>query len=92
MGGGYQSIIFLVLMFAVFYFLLIRPQQKKQKEHQTMIDALKIGDRVLTQGGILGRITGFSDPFVVLEVQEKVRIKVLRSALSGKHSMGSDKK
>lgn len=83
-GGGYQSLIFLVLMFVVFYFLLIRPQQKKQKEHQAMLSNLKVGDRVVTQGGMLGKITGFSDHFAVLEIQEKVRIKVLRSAISGK--------
>jgi preprotein translocase subunit YajC len=71
-------------MFVVFYFLLIRPQQKKQKEHQHMLSELKVGDRVITQGGLLGKITGFSDHFVVLEVQEKVRIKVLRNSISGK--------
>ncbi len=89
-AGNYSSLIFLVLMFAVFYFLLIRPQQKKQKEHQEMLSALKVGDRVLTTGGILGKITGFSDHYAVLEIQEKVRIKVLRSSLSGKAG-GSDK-
>lgn len=83
-AGNYSSLIFLGLMFAVFYFLLIRPQQKKQKEHQEMLGSLKVGDRVLTTGGILGRITGFSDHYAVLEIQEKVRIKVLRSSLSGK--------
>lgn len=89
-AGNYSSLIFLALMFAVFYFLLIRPQQKKQKEHQAMLSNLKVGDRVLTTGGILGKITGFSDHYAVLEIQEKVRIKVLRSSLSGKAG-GSDK-
>lgn len=89
-GGSWTSMIFLVLMFAVFYFLLIRPQQKKQKEHQAMLSELKVGDQVVTQGGMLGKITGFSDPFVVLEIQEKVRVKVLRSSVSGRHG-GADK-
>jgi len=90
--GQYGTLIMLVAMFAIFYFMLIRPQQKKQKEHQEMLDQLKVGDRVLTQGGMLGKITGFRDPFVVLEIQEKVRIKVLRSALSTKYTQDSGKK
>lgn len=84
-GGSWTSMIFLVLMFAVFYFLLIRPQQKKQKLQQQMLSELKVGDQVVTQGGMLGKITGFTDPFAVVEIQEKVRIKVLRSSISGKH-------
>ena len=90
--GQYGTVIMLVALFGIFYFMLIRPQQKKQKEHQEMLDQLKVGDRVLTQGGILGKITGFRDPFVVLEVQEKVRIKVLRSSVSTKYSQDSGNK
>ena len=90
--GQYGTLIMLVAMFGIFYFMLIRPQQKKQKEHQDMLNQLKVGDRVLTQGGILGKITGFRDPFVVLEIQEKVRIKVLRSAVSTKYTQDSGNK
>jgi preprotein translocase subunit YajC len=87
MGGGLMGMMLpLVLMFVVFYFFLIRPQQKKQREVQDMLNQLKNGDQVLTSSGILGRITGLTDQWVVLEVQEKVRIKILRSHIAGKHA------
>jgi preprotein translocase subunit YajC len=62
----------------VFYFLLIRPQQKKQKEHQAMLGKLAAGDEVVTAGGILGRIVEISDNFITLEIADNVRIKVQR--------------
>ncbi|MFH2066661.1 MAG: preprotein translocase subunit YajC [Pseudomonadota bacterium] len=77
-GGGFTAFVPLILMFAIFYFLLIRPQQKKAKEHQAMINALKKGDRVITSGGIHGRITTVDDTTITLEVAEKVKIKVSR--------------
>ena len=77
-GGGFTAFVPLILMFAIFYFLLIRPQQKKAKEHQAMISALKKGDRVITSGGIHGRITSVDDTTVTVEVAEKVKIKVSR--------------
>jgi preprotein translocase subunit YajC len=87
MGGGLMGMMLpLVLMFVVFYFFLIRPQQKKQREVQEMLNQLKNGDQVLTTSGILGRITGLTDQWVVLELQEKVRIKILRSHIAGKHA------
>jgi preprotein translocase subunit YajC len=77
-GGGFTAFVPLILMFAIFYFLLIRPQQKKAKEHQAMINALKKGDRVITSGGIHGRITSVDDTTITLEIAEKVKIKVSR--------------
>ncbi|RPJ79634.1 MAG: preprotein translocase subunit YajC [Deltaproteobacteria bacterium] len=77
-GGGYFNLIFPALIFAIFYFLLIRPQQKRAKEHQNMINALKKGDRVITSGGIHGRIMAVDDTTVSIEVAEKIRIKVSR--------------
>jgi preprotein translocase subunit YajC len=74
----------LLAMFAVMYFILIRPQQKKQKEQDAWLKSLKKGDEVVTTGGVIGRISGLTDNTVTLEVQEKVRIKVLRSSVSGK--------
>lgn len=68
-----------VAMIGVMYFLMIRPQMKKQKEHQNLLSALKRGDEVLTAGGILGRIEGITDKFVTLEISAGVRIKMLRS-------------
>lgn len=73
----------LVLIFVVFYFLLIRPQQKKAKEHQNYLTNLKKGDKVVTGGGIHGQITGITDSVVTLEIAENVRIKVNRGAIAG---------
>jgi preprotein translocase subunit YajC len=87
-GGGAgmfgSPIIMMVLMFGVVYLMMIRPQQKKAREHQEWLRSLKKGDEVVTQGGVIGRISGLTDQFVTLEVQEKVRIKVLRSSVTGK--------
>ena len=73
----------LVLIFVVFYFLLIRPQQKKQKDHRTMLDALRRGDRVVTGGGILGTVSKVTSPEEVeVDIASGVRIKVLRSTIT----------
>lgn len=65
-------------MFAVFYFLLIRPQQKRQREHQAMLSRLKKGDKVVTAGGIVGTITGLTDAQIEIQIADKVRIQALR--------------
>ena len=78
----------LVLIFAVFYLLVIRPQSKKAKVHQQMLSDLKKGDDVVTQGGIIGRITGIKDDEVTLQVQEGVRLRILRSAITGPRKVG----
>jgi preprotein translocase subunit YajC len=78
-GGGFSAFLPLILMFAIFYFLLIRPQQKKTKQHREMISSLKKGDRIITSGGIHGRITGSSDTTLTVEIAEKVRVKVNRA-------------
>ena len=80
-GGGSDMLVQflpLILIFIVFYFLLIRPQQKKQKEHQAMLGKLAVGDEVITAGGILGRIVEIGDQFLTLEIADNVRIKVQR--------------
>jgi preprotein translocase subunit YajC len=84
--SGMQSLaqfVPLILIFIVFYFLLIRPQQKKAKDHQNYLANLKKGDRVITGGGIHGVITGLTDTVITLEIAENVRIKVSRSAIAG---------
>jgi len=78
----------MILIFGVFWLLVIRPQQKKSKQHQQMLNELKVGDDVVTQGGIIGRITGQKEGMVVIEVQQGVRLKVLRSHVSNKHTPG----
>jgi preprotein translocase subunit YajC len=80
-GGDWGFIITMVIIFVIFYFLLIRPQQKKQKELQAMLTNLAYGDMVMTTGGIHGKITGLTDTVVTLEIADKVRIKVARSAI-----------
>jgi len=85
-GGaqGLGSFLPLILMFVVFYFLLIWPQQKKAKAHRQVLSTLQKGETVITSSGIYGTITGLTDTVVTLEIAEKVRIKVARSAIAGK--------
>jgi preprotein translocase subunit YajC len=83
-GGGLNFIFMMIAMFAIFYFLLIRPQQKKAKQHQEMLKSLKRGDSVVTNGGIAGTVTGTTEKYLTVEIAEKVRIRVLRSHVAGK--------
>ncbi len=83
--GAASPMFMMILMFGVFYFILIRPQAKRQKEHQALLGALGKGDVVVTRGGIIGKISGVKDSELILEVQEKVRIRVLRSHVDGKY-------
>ncbi len=81
-GGGLMSMIMLFGgMFAIMYFILIRPQQKQQKKHQELIDSLKKGDEVLLGSGIVGRIFSVEDKYVVLEMLDKNKVKVLKHAV-----------
>ncbi len=84
-GGGNPIVAFLplIIIFAIFYFLLIRPQQKRAKEHQNFLANLKKGDEVVTNGGLIGRIVSLTDDVVTLEIAEKVRVKVLRNQIAG---------
>jgi len=77
-ASGLPMFVMMGLFVVVFYFLLIRPQQKKQKEHQAMLGKLAAGDEVVTAGGILGRIIEVGDNFITLEIADNVRIKVQR--------------
>ena len=80
-----SPIVMMLVMFGIFYFILIRPQVKKQKEHQAMLSKLGKGDEVITRGGVIGKITGVSDDnILVLELQEKVRVRVPRAYVEGK--------
>lgn len=83
LDGGLVSLLPLVLIFVVFYFLLIRPQQKKVKEHRAMVQALRRGDRVVTSGGLVGTVTKvLNDSEVQVEIAEGVRVRMVRSAVS----------
>ncbi|PIE58046.1 MAG: preprotein translocase subunit YajC [Desulfobulbus propionicus] len=85
-GGFGTQLIMMALIFGVFYFLLIRPQQKKAKDHQRFLSELKKGDKIITGGGIHGQITGLTDTVVTLEVADGVRVKVNRASIMGSPS------
>lgn len=87
-GWGALNLVPLLLMFAIFYFLLIRPQQKQRREHQEMLRNLKTGDEVLTNGGLYGTIVGFGDGRVKLKIADNVRVDVALSAIASKVSPG----
>jgi preprotein translocase subunit YajC len=80
-GGGMESLILIVLMFVVLYFLMIRPQMKRQKEHKTLIEGLQKGDEVITAGGMVGRISRIGESYITLEVSENVEVQVQRPAV-----------
>ena len=84
-GGApaYQGIIMLVIMFAIFYFLLIRPQQKRAKQHKELIESLSSGDQVVTAGGLHGKIVTVQESLVTLEIATGVKVKINRSSIVG---------
>ncbi|MDG1118090.1 MAG: preprotein translocase subunit YajC [Flavimaricola sp.] len=80
---GFESLIPLILIFGIMYFLLIRPQQKKLKEHQAMVAALRRGDQVITQGGLIGKVTKVKDDNEVeVEIATGVSVRVVRSTIA----------
>lgn len=82
--GGFATLLPLVLIFAVFYFLLIRPQQKKAKQHREMLAAIRRGDKVITGGGILGTVTKvLNENEVAVEIAEGIKVKVQRNMIAG---------
>lgn len=92
-GGGDPSSTFLglmplILMFAIFYFLLIRPQQKRAKEHKAMLEAVKRGDDVVTSGGVHGKVTGITDEVLTLEVAPNIKIRVQKQAVASVKGSG----
>jgi len=81
-GSGFAQFIPLILIFVIFYFFLIRPQQKKIKEHKSMVGSLKRGDNVITSGGILGRVEKIHDDDKIdLQISETVTVKVVKSTI-----------
>jgi len=93
-SGGYSSLLVLALIFVVFYFFMIRPQNKKQKEIQKARAALKSGDRVVTSGGIYGKIREVKDDSFIIEISDNVRIRVEKSAVfaAGAETPASEEK
>jgi preprotein translocase subunit YajC len=81
MESGYQAFLLPVVMIAVFYFILIRPQMKRAKEQKTMIEALQKGDEVVTAGGVLGKVTKLGDTYVSIEIAPGTEVQAQRSAV-----------
>ena len=90
-GGFLISVMPLVLIFAVFYFLLIRPQQKKMKEHQGKIGAVQKNDEVVTGGGLVGKATKVDDEYVEVEISKGIKVKAVKATLSDVTPRGSGK-
>lgn len=90
-GGGFLGgpLVLMIAMLLIMYALIIRPQQRQQKEHQKMVDAIQRGDSVVTQGGIHGKVTGLADDIVTVEIADKVRVKINRSAIAGRNGITS---
>ena len=85
------SVFFIVILFVVFYFMLIRPQQKRAKQHKTMIGALQSGDEVVTNGGVLGKLTDIGEQFLTVEISDGISIKLQRNAVATVLPKGSIK-
>jgi preprotein translocase subunit YajC len=83
-GGGTSMLIMLVAIFAIFYFLMIRPESKRRKERQAMIDSLARGDKVVTIGGLYGEVQDVHDDKIVMKIAENIKVEVAKSAISGK--------
>ena len=82
-SSAFSSFVPLILIFAIMYFLMIRPQQKKAKQHKAMIDSLRRGDQVVTSGGILGKVSKVSDDGIVeIEIAEGVKVRVMRATIA----------
>ena len=82
-GFDYTIIIFLILIFGVFYFLLIRPQRKRQKQHEELVQELQKGDKVIRTGGIYGTIESLSQDSIVLKIESGATIRIARSSVAG---------
>ena len=78
----FMSFLPLIILFVIFYFLLIRPQQKKAKEHKQMVEGLKKGDEVVTQGGIVGKVTDVGEGFLTCEIADNVEVKLQAHAIA----------
>lgn len=89
--GGLMSFLPLIIIFVIFYFLLIRPQMKRAKEHRKLVEALSVGDEVVTNGGLLGKITKVGESFVTVELGENVQVRLQRHAVASVMPKGTIK-
>lgn len=79
---GFEGLIFPVALIIIFYFMLIRPQQKRNKEHKTLVEGAKKGDEIVTNGGLLGKITEVDEHFITLEISSNLSVQVMKSSIS----------
>jgi preprotein translocase subunit YajC len=89
--GGLMQFLPLIIIFVIFYFLLIRPQMKRAKEHRQLVAQLAVGEEIVTNGGLLGKITEVSESFITVEVAENIRVKVQKSAVASVMPKGTIK-
>ena len=90
-GGGLEMLLMMGVFFAIMYFMIIRPQQKRAKEHKNMLEALGKGDEVVTGGGLLGKITNIGDNFIEMEIANNTQVKVQRQAIASVMPKGTMK-
>jgi len=90
-GSSIMTFLPMIALFAVFYFLLIRPQQKRQKEHKTMVSELAKGDEVVTMGGMLGKITAVGDNFLTVNVAKDTEVKIQKASVQAMMPKGTYK-
>ena len=90
-AGGLMSFLPLIIIFVIFYFLLIRPQMKRAKEHKNLVAALSTGDEVVTNGGILGKVTKVGESFVTVDLADNVQIKIQKHAIASVMPKGTIK-
>ena len=90
-GEGGQFLIMMVILFGLMYFMIIRPQSKRAKEHRAMVAAISKGDEIVTNGGTLGRVTNLGDQFITVEIASGVEIKVQRTAVASVMPKGTIK-
>lgn len=81
-GGGFSPILIMVAFVGLMYFMMIRPNQKRQKEHAALVAGLKVGNEILTNGGILGVVTGISDHYAIVKVADNTEIKIQKSSIA----------
>jgi preprotein translocase subunit YajC len=90
-GGGFEFLIMIAIFFAIMYFMIIRPQTKRAKEHKSMLEALSKGDEVVTNGGLLGKVTEIGDSFIQVELNEGMAVKVQKQAVAAVMPKGTMK-
>jgi preprotein translocase subunit YajC len=91
-GGGFEFLIMIGIFFAIMYFMIIRPQSKRTKEHKALLDSLSKGDEVVTTGGVLGKVTALDENFITLQVSRGVDVQVQRQAVTSVMPKGTIKK